>query len=79
MRAEPDAGDFIIRETVDAKRFFDVAGIKSPGLTAAPAIAVYVVSLLEKAGLNLNPKNNFNPFVKENSFSTFRRMSRKNF
>jgi len=37
VRALSDAPDFIIREA--DKNFYDLAGIKSPGLTAAPAIA----------------------------------------
>ncbi|MDR2471513.1 MAG: NAD(P)/FAD-dependent oxidoreductase [Treponema sp.] len=46
--------DFIITEA--APRFFDCAGIKSPGLSSAPAIARYLVTLLEKAGLPLEAK-----------------------
>ena len=42
LRATPDTGDFIIRESEHAPGFIDVAGIESPGLTAAPAIARYV-------------------------------------
>jgi len=68
MRAEPDTGDFIIREAADAQHFFDVAGIKSPGLTAAPAIAVYVVDLLNTSGLTLSGKKNFDPMVKRKLF-----------
>ncbi|MGL6063494.1 MAG: NAD(P)/FAD-dependent oxidoreductase [Fusobacteriaceae bacterium] len=58
MRAESDRGDFIIEEAIDAKGFYDVAGIKSPGLTAAPAIAVRIVELLRESGLNLIEKEN---------------------
>ncbi len=68
MRAEPDTGDFIIREAADSKGFFDVAGIKSPGLTAAPAIALYVVELLEKGGLELVSKKEFDPYVRRKLF-----------
>ncbi len=68
MRAEPDAGDFIIREAEGAPGFIDVAGIKSPGLTAAPAIAVYVTELLKKAGAALNKKKSFDPIVKRKLF-----------
>ncbi len=46
--------DFRIGPT-DAPGFFDVAGIQSPGLTAAPAIAVMVADLLRSAGLELQP------------------------
>lgn len=42
-------GDFVIEEAEDAKGFFDVAGIESPGLTAAPAVGEYVAELVNKA------------------------------
>lgn len=41
--------DFIIEEDANAKRFINVAGICSPGLSAAPAIGVYVKDLVQKA------------------------------
>ena len=63
VRAEADAEDFIIREASDSPGFIDVAGIKSPGLTAAPAIALRVVSLIGETGLELNRKKDFNPIV----------------
>ena len=60
LRAVADNPDFIVEEAKDVKGFFDVAGIKSPGLTSAPAIAVDVVKMMGQAGLKLNPKDNFN-------------------
>ncbi|MEZ4730169.1 MAG: NAD(P)/FAD-dependent oxidoreductase [Caldilineaceae bacterium] len=55
-----DGEDFIIGPT--AKRgFLHVAGIQSPGLTAAPAIAELVVELLRDEGLALVPKAEFVP------------------
>jgi glycerol-3-phosphate dehydrogenase len=62
IRAVPDTGDFVVGEA--APGFIDVAGIKSPGLTAAPAIALYVVSLLEEKGLALRKKKDFDSVVK---------------
>lgn len=59
LRAVADNPDFIVEEAKDVKGFFDVAGIKSPGLTSAPAIAVDVVKMMGQAGLKLNPKDNF--------------------
>ena len=47
LRAHEDGGDFIIEEVSDAPRFIDVAGIESPGLTAAPAIGRYVSELVD--------------------------------
>lgn len=50
LRAKPGGGDFIIEESA-TPGFFNVAGIESPGLAAAPAIALYVTELLQqKAG-----------------------------
>jgi len=51
--------DFIIEEDPGAKRFINVAGICSPGLTAAPAIGVYVTELVEKAGIKLEKNKDF--------------------
>lgn len=40
--------DFVIEEAKDVKGFIDVAGIASPGLSASPAIGVYVAELLQE-------------------------------
>ena len=40
--------DFIIEEDTKAPGFINVAGICSPGLSAAPAIGLYVAGLVEK-------------------------------
>ena len=42
LRATGDTGDFIIREDEKIKGFIDAAGIESPGLSSAPAIALYI-------------------------------------
>lgn len=61
-RAASSTGDFIVEESKQVKSFINVAGIESPGLTAAPAIAVYVVELVTEAtGLKLKRNPNFNP------------------
>lgn len=52
VRAVLDDEDFRIGPT-DAPGLFDVAGIQSPGLTAAPAIADLVIDQLRAAGLEL--------------------------
>lgn len=49
-------GDFIIRHEAKVPGFINVAGIQSPGLTAAPAIALMVPGLLKKNGLSLKRK-----------------------
>lgn len=53
----PVAGDdFIIRHEDKVPGFVNVAGIQSPGLTASPAIALMVVDILKKTGLQLKKK-----------------------
>lgn len=59
LRANPDTEDFIVEENDEVKGFIDVAGMKSPGLSSAPAIALGVVDILEKAGCKLEKKENF--------------------
>ncbi len=61
LRATPDTGDFIIGELEGCKGFINVAGIESPGLTASPAIAVYVTEILRDRGLVLKANPAFNP------------------
>jgi len=57
--------DFIIEEDKTAKRFINVAGICSPGLSAAPAIGVYVAELAEKAlGIKFEKNPDFTPIRK---------------
>jgi glycerol-3-phosphate dehydrogenase len=59
LRAESSLDDFIIKAYDEPRGFINVAGIKSPGLTAAPAIAEMVTHLLEEKGLKLKRKKNF--------------------
>ena len=59
LRAVGSTGDFIINNA--KPRFINVAGIESPGLSSAPAIAEMVVELLGNAGLALEKKADFNP------------------
>lgn len=58
IRPKTKGGDFIIEEVEDSKNFINVIGIDSPGLTAAPAIGVYVVNMI-KERLDLVEKKNF--------------------
>ena len=58
LRALTEIDDFIVGET-EQKGFFNIAGIKSPGLTSAPAIARDVVRMLGEAGLPLREKDSF--------------------
>ncbi len=58
LRAAADGEDFIIGPTAKPG-FINVAGIQSPGLTAAPAIARMVAGILADEGLELMPKDDF--------------------
>lgn len=58
IRPKTFEGDFIIEEVEDAKNFINVIGIDSPGLTAAPAIGIYVVNMI-KEKLSLEENKNF--------------------
>ncbi len=55
--------DFYIDVSKRAPGLVQVAGIQSPGLTASPAIGIYVKDLLKKAGLRLVEKADYDPFV----------------
>lgn len=55
LRSVGSTGDFILNEK---DGFVNAAGIESPGLSSAPAIAEYVCDLLAGAGLSLREKEN---------------------
>ncbi|MFB0919102.1 MAG: FAD-dependent oxidoreductase [Clostridiaceae bacterium] len=61
VRAYSDKDDFIIEESKSVKGFINLAGIKSPGLTAAPAIALMAKDILEDAGLKFVEKEDYEP------------------
>ena len=46
IRATTDYHDFYIKRSLEYPNFIHVAGIDSPGVTAAPAIAQYVKTLI---------------------------------
>ena len=54
--------DFVLGPAPGVPRFINAAGIQSPGLTAAPAIAEVVRDLLCNADLELVGKSTFNPY-----------------
>jgi len=55
LRATEKDGDFVIGEAPGAKRFFNAAGIESPGLSSAPAIGDDLARMVATA-LGLEPK-----------------------
>ena len=59
LRATPNTGDFIIKQSDVCKRMFLAAGIESPGLTSSPAIGEYVASMIKEAGIISDLKPNY--------------------
>lgn len=59
LRADPKDGDFVLEES-KMEGFFNAAGIKSPGLSCAPAIGQFMAELVANKGqFEINPA--FNP------------------
>jgi hypothetical protein len=52
LRAHGDRGDFVLGEPPDAPGFFNAAAVESPGLTAAPALGVWLAEQIKKT---INP------------------------
>lgn len=59
VRAYSDRHDFIIEESKKTKGVIHCAGIESPGLTSAPAIAKYVVEEIVGSIINLRKNERF--------------------
>lgn len=59
LRANTTRSDFIIEESKAHPGFIDLAGIKSPGLSSAPAIAKLAAEMLAVDGLALEPDPDF--------------------
>ncbi len=68
LRATPDTGDFIIGESLIIPGFFNVAGIESPGLSSAPAIADYVSGIVSDSLGGLAKKEDYNPGLDTHEF-----------
>ena len=64
LRAHCDKDDFIIEKSEKNDKFFNVAGIESPGLSSAPAIAIYVADMVN-AEIKADKKADFNPVREE--------------
>jgi glycerol-3-phosphate dehydrogenase len=65
LRPTLKGGDFCIEVSARVPRLVQVAGIQSPGLTASPAVAEHVKDLLKKAGLKLEEKPDWDPYLNE--------------
>ncbi len=66
IRARSDRGDFIIEESKSVKNFYNLAGMASPGLTAACAIGYHVIDWL----------NTKEKFVKKDTYKETRKKIR---
>lgn len=64
LRAHCDRNDFIIEPSEKNAHFINVAGIESPGLSSAPAIALYVKDILLSV-MPAEEKSDFNPVREE--------------
>ncbi|UWD34548.1 type 2 glycerol-3-phosphate oxidase [Mesomycoplasma molare] len=59
-----ETNDFVIRSAKLNKKFINAAGMQSPAIASAPAIAIEISKLVEKAGLKLEKNPNYNPNYK---------------
>lgn len=78
VRAYSSKHDFIIEESKRAKGVIHCAGIESPGLTASPAIAKYVVETLVGGIITLEKNEAFNGTRKPDYFFKHLSMEEKN-
>ena len=78
IRAYSDRHDFIIEESKNARGVIHCAGIESPGLTASPAIAKYVVETLIGGMVTLEKNEEFNGMRKPDYFFKNLSMEEKN-
>lgn len=60
LRPEPANGDFVVGPT-KVRGFYQAGGMRSPGLTAAPAIAQFLAYEVIAPELGLQKKASFNP------------------
>lgn len=61
-RAAATGEDFIIRHAVTVPSMINLAGMQSPALTSAPAIAQDVVEMVAECGIRLEKKVGYRPF-----------------
>ena len=56
-----ETNDFIIRPATNNRQFINAAGMQSPAIASAPAIAIEIAKLVANTGLKLNPNPQYNP------------------
>ncbi len=60
LRPEPAGGDFVVGPS-PVRGFYHAGGMRSPGLTAAPTVARFLVEEVLAPDLGLHKKDSFNP------------------
>lgn len=60
LRPEPAGGDFVVGGS-SVRGLYHAGGMRSPGLTAAPAVARFLVGEVMASELGLRKKDGFNP------------------
>lgn len=78
LRPTPSTHDFIIEYSKKDNHFINVAGIESPGLASAPAIAEYVVNNFVSPLIKLKEKENYNPYVRKYNVLKYMSLEEKN-
>ena len=56
-----ETNDFVIRPATNNRQFINAAGMQSPAIASAPAIAIEIAKLVESAGIELIPNPQYNP------------------
>jgi len=78
IRASTYEEDFVVRKGIMTKNIFEAAGIQSPGLTAAPAIAEdlskWIVEYLNETGNKVQENKSFNP-IRQHVVPSLKEMS----
>lgn len=64
LRATTQKHDFIVGESPTQKGFFNIGGIKSPGLSSAPAISLDIIKMLKASGLAFEGKSSLRKLKK---------------
>lgn len=88
VRASTYEEEFVVRPGIKTKNIFEAAGIQSPGLTAAPAIALDITKwILEyfntqgtriSENLSFNPKRHYKPTLEDLSYEERDRLIKQN-
>ena len=68
-RAYIGSEDFLVAESSHLKGFINMAGVKSPGLSSAPALAELAAEILAGCGLDLIKKERLTPYAYPKRFA----------